>query len=260
MRTEKRKMTLVELTKHNCAEAEALVAQPDPARAAILKASLEAAANAEPGADIEVDVPAPDQVAVDLAAVHAKLDKLASSVEAFAGGVTAKAAYDAVVAKQGVAVNLAVEMLNGHIMAVQEIAGKLQAGGDDIERKELWEKLGAYNVEQAVENALTALGKAEGADAAVLAEVGSTLKAAFVAKTGADDAAKKAADEAAAKAAADKAAADAAATDEEVCKQCGAKMKKTDTVCAACGWERGTPVTTAKAHKFPPRYLPKKAK
>jgi ribosomal protein L40E len=260
MRTEKRKMTLVELTKHNCAEAEALVAQPDPARAAILKASLEAAAKAEPGAEIEVDVPAPDPVAADLAAVHAKLDKLASAVEAFAGGVTAKAAYDAVVAKQGVAVNLAVEMLTAYVARIQGIAAQLQAGGADIDKESLWGAFRSYNVEEAVENALTVLGKAEGADAAVLAEVGSTLKAAFVAKTGADDAAKKAADEAAAKAAADKAAADAAATDEEVCKQCGAKMKKTDTVCSACGWERGTPVTTAKAHKFPPRYLPKKAK
>ncbi len=253
MRTETRKMTVVEFAKYAMTEAAALVSAPDADRAAVLKAAMKVAAEAtDPSAEIEVQVAAADPAALALAAVHTKLDKIEAAVASFAGGVTAKALYDAVVAKQGIAVQLALELLAAHQTKVAALAQQIQAGGADLDKDKIWAALRTYDIEEAVGNALTVLGKAEGADAAALAEIGAVYKTGLAEKltktAPAPTDPPAAGTPPAAPAAGDPpAAAPVTQADDDVCKQCGAKMEKGVDVCPACGWTRGTAVSKAVA-------------
>jgi rubrerythrin len=261
MKIEKKKMTLAQFAEFAKAEADAMAAAPDAERAALLRANLAKAATVEKAdAEFEVDVAvAPDAgaPALDLSGIAAKLDKIDAAVAAFAGGVTAKALYDGVVAKQGIAMQLAVELLTAYQAKVAGLVAQLQAGGSDLDRDKVWSALSSYDVGEAVNMALAAVGKAEGApDATATAEVGEVLKAALIARAASDaeatrlaaEAAKKAADEAAAKA-----KADAEAAAKGTCEQCGAAMADDAEVCPECGWKRGTPVSK-RAHRYPDRY------
>jgi len=217
MKTEKKTMTLAKFTEFAKSETDALMAKPNADRATVLKANFEKASKVEKAdAEFEIEVLAEEPVPVDLTAINAKLDKIDAAVAAFASGVTAKAAFDAVVTKQGIAVSLAVELLSAKSVE------------------------GEYDIGAAVVAACDALGKSETPpDAAMVAEVGEAVKSAYTVKA---DAA-KVSDEAAKKAAEEKAKADAAAAaaKADTCEQCGASMGGED-VCPECGWKKGTPV------------------
>ncbi|MDD5542899.1 MAG: hypothetical protein PHX83_06960 [Acidobacteriia bacterium] len=219
MKTEKKMMTMAQFTEFAKSETDALLAKPNADRATVLKANFEKASKVEKAdAEFEIEVLAEEPVPVDLTAINAKLDKIDAAVAAFASGVTAKAAFDAVVAKQGIAVSLAVELLSAKSAE------------------------GEYDIGAAVVAACDALGKSETPpDAAIVSEVGEAMKSAYAVKAeaakSADEAAKKAAEEEAAK----KAKEEEDAKKADTCEQCGAAMGGED-VCPECGWKKGTPV------------------
>jgi len=240
MKTEKRKMTLAKFLEFVKSEVEALAANPNPERSALLKDNMTKSAVAKtPDEEFEVEValdePAPP---MDLSEISAKLDKIDAAVSKFEEGMVEKAGFDAMVIKQGIAVDLAVELLTAYQAKIADLQAKLEAGGEDLTSGAAWDYLSSWGIESAVENALTALGKAETPpDEAMTSEVGDALKAAFTAKFDAIKAAVEAA-----KIAADEAAAAAKA---DTCEQCGADMKGAD-VCPECGWKVGDVVKTEK--------------
>jgi len=248
MKTEKRKMTLAKFHEFAKSEVEALEANPNPERSALLKANLTKSSEATtPDAEFEVEVaidePAPP---MDLSEISEKLDKIDAAVSKFEAGMVEKAGYDAMVVKQGIAVDLAIELLTAYEAKVADLSAKLQAGGEDIERDDLWNTLSTWDLETAISNALTALGKSETPpDEALTTEVSEALKAAYTVKSDAIKAAAEAAKEAAGTAKVD------------TCAQCGADMGGAD-VCPECGWKVGTATkrgkTPAAIGNYPSRY------
>lgn len=257
MKTEKRKMTLTEFHKFATSEVDALLTNPSEERSALLKANLAKSSEAAtPDAEFEVEVaidePAPP---MDLSEISAKLDKIDAAVSKFEAGMVEKAGYDAMVIKQGIAVDLAIELLTAYEAKVADLSAKLQSGGDDLERGDLWDALSTWDLETAISNALTALGKAETPpDETLTSEVSDALKAAHAVKSEAIKAAAEAAKE----------AAEAAKVD--TCAQCGAAMAGAD-VCPECGWKVGDPVKSEKRKRtsttvgdYPSRYKGEKPK
>lgn len=240
MKTEKRKMTLAKFLEFAKSEVEALEANPNPERSALLKSNMEKSTEAKTAdeefeVEVALDEPAPP---MDLSEISAKLDKIDAAVSKFEDGMVEKAGYDAMVIKQGIAVDLAVELLTAYQAKIADLSAKLEAGGADLTQDSAWDYLRSWEIESAVSNALTALGKAETPpDEAMTSEVGDALKAAFTAKF---DALKAAVE--AAKIAADEAA---AAAKVETCAQCGAAMAGAD-VCPECGWKVGDAVKAEK--------------
>lgn len=254
MKTEKRKMTLAKFLEYAKSEVKKLEANPDPERSALLSAAMEKSTEAKSDEEFEVEVIVEEAPTIDLTEVNAKLDEIKEKVSKLEAGTVEKATHDVMIVKQGLAVELAVELLTAYQQKINDLSEKLQSGGDDIDRDKLWDTFSSWSVEDAVANALTTLGKSENApDEAVASEVGEALKAAFAAKTAATPAPAPVADD------------DPAPAIEKVdtCKQCGADMAGAD-VCPECGWKVGTEVKTEKRRltsntigDFPSRYTGK---
>lgn len=234
MKTEKRKMTLAKFLEFAKSEVEALEANPNPERSALLKSNMEKSTEAKTAdEEFEVEV-ALDESAppMDLSEISAKLDKIDAAVSKFEDGMVEKAGFDAMVIKQGIAVDLAVELLTAYQAKIADLSAKLEAGGADLTQDAAWDYLRSWEIESAVSNALTALGKAETPpDEAMTSEVGDALKVAFTAKFDAIKAAVEA----------------AAAAKVDTCEQCGAAMAGAD-VCPECGWKVGDVVKIKKGN------------